>query len=207
MAVVRHLAWRRQSEKGATQDSTEDWVRRVCAGDAAAFERIFERYGRAILRFLHDMVGDSETAEDLAQETFVRAYQHLHELRQPDKLSTWLFGIARNVARESLRKRQRERPLMDIQEDAQVANPRLTVPSPERAALRDELNQTIRDALQSLDEDRRTVFSLRVFHEQSYEEIAAITGFSLSKLKSDLHRARVEMRQRIRPYLESPNEV
>jgi len=60
----------------------------------------------------------------------------------------------------------------------------------------------IRDALSKLDEDKRLVFSLKIFQQQSYEEIASITGFSIPKLKTDLHRARAEMRRLIRPYLE-----
>ena len=60
----------------------------------------------------------------------------------------------------------------------------------------------IRDALSRLDEDKRMVFALKIFQQQSYEEIAAITGFSIAKLKTDLHRARAEMRRLIRPYME-----
>jgi RNA polymerase sigma-70 factor, ECF subfamily len=63
------------------------------------------------------------------------------------------------------------------------------------------LTEAIRKALIALDEDKRTVFSLKIFHEKSYEEISAITGHSIGKLKTDLHRARLEMRKRIAPYL------
>jgi RNA polymerase sigma-70 factor (ECF subfamily) len=66
--------------------------------------------------------------------------------------------------------------------------------------LGNELNDLIRRSLAALDEDRRLVFTLKVFHQCSYEEIAMITGFSLAKLKTDLHRARAEMRRRIKPY-------
>lgn len=65
----------------------------------------------------------------------------------------------------------------------------------------------IRTALAALDEDKRLVFTLKVFQQQSYEEIALITGFSIPKLKTDLHRARAEMRRRIRPYLGVSNEL
>jgi RNA polymerase sigma-70 factor (ECF subfamily) len=72
---------------------------------------------------------------------------------------------------------------------------------PEGALLDRELTEAIQKALYSLDEDKRVVFSLKIFHEKSYEEISAITGHSIGKLKTDLHRARLEMRKRIAPYL------
>ena len=65
------------------------------------------------------------------------------------------------------------------------------------------MNQTIKQALAELDEDKRLVFSLKIFHEKSYEEISAITGHSIGKLKTDLHRARAEMRKRLEPYIGS----
>jgi RNA polymerase sigma-70 factor (ECF subfamily) len=72
---------------------------------------------------------------------------------------------------------------------------------PEGAMLDRELTEAIEKALLALDEDKRIVFSLKIFHEKSYEEISAITGYSIGKLKTDLHRARLEMRRRIAPYL------
>ena len=73
-------------------------------------------------------------------------------------------------------------------------------PVPVEGLLSKELNALIRRSLAALDEDTRLVFTLKVLHQCSYEEIAAITGFSMAKLKTDLHRARAEMRKRIRPY-------
>jgi RNA polymerase sigma-70 factor (ECF subfamily) len=73
--------------------------------------------------------------------------------------------------------------------------------APEGALLDRELTEAIRKALVALDEDKRIVFSLKIFHDKSYEEISAITGHSIGKLKTDLHRARLEMRKRIAPYL------
>ena len=69
------------------------------------------------------------------------------------------------------------------------------------------MNRAIHVALHRLDEDKRLVFSLKVFQQQSYEEIALITGFSMAKLKTDLHRARAEMRKLLRPYMEVSDEV
>src|ERR1041384_5719253 len=78
---------------------------------------------------------------------------------------------------------------------------------PDRELLDKELNGVIRDALGALDEDKRLVFTLKIFQQRSYEEISEITGSSIPKLKTDLHRARAEMRRRIQPYLGATYEV
>jgi RNA polymerase sigma-70 factor (ECF subfamily) len=111
-----------------------------------------------------------------------------------------LFGIAKNVARESLRARCREDRRVGIEEPAVAGLCDLRCP-PERELLEKELNGVIHEALAALHEDKRMVFVLKVFHQKSYDEIAEITGHSIGKLKTDLHRARLEMQRRIRPYL------
>jgi len=184
---------------GTLMNSSRDLVTRVCQGDQEAFRLIFDRYSRPVIGFIYDMVSDRELAEELTQETFVRAFRAIHRMKPETKLSTWLFGIARNVARESLRARTRanmqvtleHESVMDVSDQKSIPVDRL---------LSKELNELIRRALEALDDDKRLVFTLKVFHQCSYEEIAEITGFSLAKLKTDLHRARAEMRRRIQPY-------
>jgi RNA polymerase sigma-70 factor (ECF subfamily) len=80
-------------------NSSADLVARARMGDQEAFRLIFERYSRPLISFVYDQVGNREQAEELTQETFVRAYRALHTMRAETKLSTWLFGIAKNVAR------------------------------------------------------------------------------------------------------------
>ncbi len=180
-------------------NSSADLVTRVCQGDAEAFRLIFERYSRPVISFIFDMVNDRSLAEELTQETFVRAFRSIHTMRRETKLSTWLFGIARNVARESLRARARANNHVDLGDKA-VMDLSDQKPVPVDGLLSKELNELIRRSLAALDEDKRLVFTLKVLHQCSYEEIATITGFSLAKLKTDLHRARAEMRKRISPY-------
>jgi RNA polymerase sigma-70 factor (ECF subfamily) len=184
---------------GTLMNSSADLVTRVCRGDADAFRLIFERYSRPVISFIYDMVNDRVLAEELTQETFVRAYRAIHTMRAETKLSTWLFGIARNVARESLRARARASNHVDLT-DKSVMDLSDKKPVPVEGLLSKELNELIRRSLAALDEDKRLVFTLKVLHQCSYEEIAAITGFSLAKLKTDLHRARAEMRKKISPY-------
>ena len=184
---------------GTLMNSSRDLVTRVCQGDQEAFRLIFDRYSRPVMGFIYDMVGDRELAEELTQETFVRAFRAIQTMKPETKLSTWLFGIARNVARESLRARSRSTRQVTL-EDESVTDLSDRNPVPVDQLLSKELNDLIRRSLAALDEDKRLVFTLKVFHQCSYEEIAEITGFSLAKLKTDLHRARAEMRRRIQPY-------
>ncbi len=175
-------------------------VAQARTGDEDAFHAIFRRYGRPVLSFLYHHVNDRSLAEELAQETFVRAYRNLNYLQDDARLSTWLFGIARNVAREATRQAIKNERNVALDEPETLNLQALGAP-PDGAMLGRELNQTIKQALAGLDEDKRMVFSLKIFHEKSYEEISAITGHSIGKLKTDLHRARAEMRKRLEPYL------
>ncbi len=175
-------------------------VARAKCGDEDAFHLIFNRYGRPVLSFIHNFVHNRELAEELAQETFVRAYRNLGGLKDDLRLSTWLFGIARNVVRESARQSRKDDMKVGLDEPESLRLESSGI-LPEGAMLDRELTETIQKALISLDEDKRIVFSLKIFHEKSYEEISAITGHSIGKLKTDLHRARQEMRKRIAPYL------
>ena len=184
---------------GTLMNSSADLVTRVCAGDSEAFRLIFERYSRPVISFIFDMVNDRGLAEELTQETFVRAFRAIRTMRSDTKLSTWLFGIARNVARESLRARKRAVSHLELT-DKSVMDLSDNRPVPVDGVLSKELNDVIRRSLAALDEDKRLVFTLKVLHQCSYEEIAEITGFSLAKLKTDLHRARAEMRRRIGAY-------
>jgi len=191
---------------GTLMNSAEDLIARVRAGDDEAFRLIFERYARPVLSFIYDLVGERALAEELMQETFVRGYKNLAALRDETKLSTWLFGIARNVARESLRTQRRTRSQLEL-DDPLVAELHDHGLPPDDRLINKEMHRAIREALGTLDEDKRLIFALRVFQQQSYEEIALITGFSMAKLKTDLHRARAEMRKLLRPYLEVGDEV
>jgi len=185
---------------GSLMNSSADLVARACQGDQEAFRLIFERYSRPVISFIYDQVGDRELADELTQETFVRAYRGLKSLRKETKLSTWLFGIAKNVARESLRARIRQSRHIDL-DDKQVLDLSDQNPVPSSQLLDKEFNEVVQRSLALLDEDKRLVFTLKIFHQCSYEEIAEITGFSIPKLKTDLHRARAEMRQRVGQYV------
>jgi RNA polymerase sigma-70 factor (ECF subfamily) len=187
-------------------DSSEDLIKRVRSGDAAAFQQIYEQHHRFVLKFLYGMVGEIGLAEELTQETFVRAFTSIGNMRSEAKLSTWLGGIAKNVASNSFRSHRRENRNLEIDSlpFKELSSDNL---APDTELLNVELQDVIRDALGKLAEDKRLVFVLKILQHKSYEEIAEITGSSVPKLKSDLHRAKAEMRKTIRPYLETNDEL
>ena len=189
----------KSSHTGALMNSSEDLIIRARAGEQEAFRLIFERYARPILSFIHNLVGDRDLAEELTQETFVRAYQNLGRIRDDTKVAAWLFGIGKNVAREALRSKKWRTGEWDA-EDASLED-KDSLPSD--VLLGKELTAAIRRGLGLLVEDQRVVFILRVFQQYRYDEIADITGFSVAKVKIDLHRARRELRRHIRPFLET----
>ena len=197
------LERRPASRSGSLMNSSEDLINRSRAGDQEAFRLIFERYARPVLSFIYDLVGQRDLAEELTQETFVRAYKNLNSVRDETKLASWLFGIGRNVAREAIRARRRESQNVLAADFSDGRFENTTQVSPAQDLLHKELNLAMHDALALLDEDRRAVFVLKVFRQCSYREIVDVTGFTLAKVKTDLHRARVEVRRRMGPFLET----
>lgn len=188
-------------------DSSEDLIERVRSGDAAAFRQIYEQHHRFVLGFLYGMVGEIGLAEELAQETFVQAFTSIGRMRSEARISTWLGGIAKNVAFNSFRSRRRENRSLETDRlpFKEIIGGNLS--SPDAELLNVELQEVIRDALAELSEDKRLVFVLKILQHKSYEEIAEITDSSIPKLKTDLHRAKAEMRRLIRPYLETSDEL
>lgn len=195
---VRGLANKSGAPAHTLMHCDEELVERSRRGEDEAFRVIFERYSRPVTGFIFGMVGARGLAEDLAQETFVRAYRKLSSLREPSRLPTWLFGIARNVAREAIQSRRDAARRMDADNSA-VTKLSDKAPLPDEQLLNKELYKAIESAFQTLGPDKRLVFTLRVFQQRSYEEIAEMTGFSLSKVKTDVSRARAEMRRLVRP--------
>ena len=183
------------------EDNAKNLVERIRDGEEIAFDLMFEQSHQFVLRFVYGMVGSRELAEELTQETFMGAYKNRHLLRGDSKLSTWLCGIAKNVVSNSFRARRGEYTTVGI-DDASLSELKENKDSADIQLLGEEFNNVVRIALLRLEEDRRVVFVLKVFQQLSYEEISEITGSSISKLKTDLCRAKAEVRRLIRPYLE-----
>lgn len=159
----------------------------------AAFEQLLAQYRRPVVNFVYRMLGDATEAEDVAQETFVRAYRHFGEYDSNRKLSTWLFALARNAAIDRLRYRQRHptAPLEAAPEPSTVSN---------EVANR-ELGERIAAAIQTLPEDQRTATILAEYHDLSHAEIAEIMDCSVKSVESRLYRAKAALREKLRGFL------
>jgi RNA polymerase sigma-70 factor (ECF subfamily) len=196
LAEVRLL----QSSAAWRREETENIVARARDGDEEAFLAIFNRYAKPVQAFIFNLLGDRGRAEELTQETFYRAFRRLESMRPETELSTWLFGIARNVVRESIKGKYREQRRSAPEDPAglNLEDQRLGA---DQLLISSEFQQAIGRALDSLSLDHRLVFVLKAFHNMSYQEISRITGCSIGKLKTDLRRARLDIRRRLRPYL------
>ena len=159
---------------------------------------IFDREAPGVRRFLGDLLRDDAAADEGTQETFVRAHQRLGSLEQAGKLQGWLFGIARMVFFEHLRRRRRDGPLPDPPEEPEQAD---TTANPEALLLSAESDRMLDGALKDLGEERRAALLLRIDHGLGYGEIAAAMGWTLQKVKNEIHRARLQLRKSLCGYL------
>jgi RNA polymerase sigma-70 factor (ECF subfamily) len=205
--VVRLLSLRLPSSAAPTAAAptgeAEVLVRRARAGEADAFRALYERHGPAVWRFLRDLLRDEAAADEATQETFVRAHARLGSLREGERVGAWLLGIARHVWREGRRGGVLTAAAGSAEEceahaDASAALP---APSPEDLLLDRELEGHLGAALGALREERRAALLLRLDHGLAYEDIAGVMGWSLPKVKNEIHRARLQLREHLAPHL------
>ena len=152
---------------------------------------LYEAHARAIHRFLRDLLGNAADAADATQETFVRAFRQAHTVRQPERVVSWLFGIARNVYLEQVKARRR-----DTRDRRQCAQTAVHVDqlTPEATLLGREAAEVVQQALSALSENRRAALLLRVDHGLPYSAIANVMGWTVAKTKVEVHRARRHLR-------------
>jgi len=177
-------------------------VAKAKAGDHVAFSELVEHYERRVFRMAKQITQNEEDAEDVLQETFLKAYSHLEDFQGNSKFYTWLVRIAVNEALMKLRKRRSDKtvPLddpIDTGEDVVVREIAVWEDDPEQRYSREELGGILDDAIQGLKPAYRTVFVLRDIEELSIEETAEALGLSISAVKSRLLRARLQLREKL----------
>lgn len=186
-------------------------VERTLAGDQRAFELLVLKYQGRIQRLIGRMVRDVNLVEDIAQETFIRAYRALHQFRGDAQFYTWLYRIAVNTAKKCLLELKHEPTVLDggfqISEDenetSRPKNEPTTDETPESVLAAKEIGQVVNAAMEALPADLRQAVTLREIEGMTYEEIAAIMDCPIGTVRSRIFRAREAISARIRPMLEN----
>ena len=180
------------------------------AGDQAAFGLLVTKYQRRIQRLIGRMVRDVDLVEDIAQETFVRAYRALPSFRGDAQFYTWLYRIAVNSAKKALVELKRD-PLIfessqkksgDDDETYQLQDELITHETPETLFAANEVARVVNSALLQLPDDLRQAITLREIEGLSYEEIAVMMGCPIGTVRSRIFRAREAISERLKPLLD-----
>jgi RNA polymerase sigma-70 factor (ECF subfamily) len=178
-------------------------LERARAGDAGAFTELVEKYERKIYRLAKHITQNDEDAEDVLQETFLKAYSHLGSFEGQSKFYTWIVRIAVNESLMKLRKRKSDRtvsldePQETGSEETVTREIAVWDEDPEQKYSQDELREILDGAVNSLKPSFRTVFVLRDIEELSTEETAEALGISIPAVKSRLLRARLQLREKL----------
>jgi RNA polymerase sigma-70 factor (ECF subfamily) len=179
------------------------WIIGARKGDIGAYQHLYEAFAHKILNFIYRMVNSPQEAEDLTQETFIAVYQKLGTLKEIDKFEPWLFRIARNMVYQKYR--TRVPPSVPIDEPDEDGKIRVQLvdsrKNPDEAFQTREMEEVVSRTIAGLPEKYREVFVLSALQNLSYEEIAAIVGRSLASVKTDIHRARLVVRDLVKDYL------
>jgi RNA polymerase sigma-70 factor (ECF subfamily) len=188
----------------SSEPSDEELIERFQHGDLYAFDLIVKRYKDQLLNFVYRFVGNSEEAEDIVQETFLRVYRNRQAYKRIAKFSTWIYTIAGNLARTELRKRKRRRIFSisdlgyedkDYEISDEVFNPESHVDS----RIQEEI---IQREINKLPPKFREVIILRDVQELSYEEISKILNVPIGTVKSRVNRGRLKLQEKLKKLLD-----
>ena len=175
-------------------------------GDKAAFEQLLDKYQKPIINFIYRMIQDRSESDDLAQEVFIKVYNAADSYKPIAKFSTWVYTIARNLCLNKLRERRRKIVSLDAdistkegeikREIAQVKED-----TPYEGASKHELQEIVKEAINSLPDNQRMAVILRRYQLLSYEEIAKTMNCSVSAVKSILNRAKESLKDKLKHYV------
>ncbi len=188
--------------------------------DASLFKSLLRRYQNRIYGAAFRILGNTEEAEEVVQETYIKVHQNLDKFKQQASFGAWVFRIVHNLCVDALRARQRKGGVQAVSFDPQVSsehdefvdNASAVISqladenaSPERQIDAAEQNAMIEGSLKALPETQRVVIILHDIEGFSYEEIAEIVGANLGTVRSRLHYGRIKLRQLLEPYFSSSN--
>lgn len=196
------------AEKAADSDAM--LVERTVAGDQKAFELLVIKYQRRIQRLIGRMVRDVDLVEDIAQETFIRAYRALAQFRGEAQFYTWLYRIAVNTAKKALMDLKRNPTVSenayksdDDDETSRVENELTSSETPDAVLASKEIAAIINAAMDALPEELRQAITLREIEGLSYEEISAAMNCPIGTVRSRIFRAREAISAKVKPLLEN----
>ncbi len=172
----------------------------VLSGDRQAYTRIVQKYQRPIYAALRRLVRQHEDADDLAQECFVRAYQHLHEFDLNRSFYPWLYRIGINLAISFMRKRKRHSAVDSLEVFPTAEG------NPETHAQALEFYHALEEAIARLPAEQRAILLLRTREDMSYQEMSETLGIEIGTVMSRLARAREKLRAWMRPHLNARAE-
>ncbi|GAB4544677.1 MAG: sigma-70 family RNA polymerase sigma factor [Anaerolineales bacterium] len=171
------------------------WVRQAQQGQDEAFTKLVETYQTPVFNLCYRMLGEAAWAEDAAQETFLRAYQHIHRYDVKRPFATWLLSIAAHHCIDTLRRRKFSIFSLDAEDEdgnaVELPDPR--APDPEQASQDAQTNQRVHALLNDLDPTDRAAVIMRYWYDYSEVEIADSLRLTVSAVKSRLHRSRREL--------------
>lgn len=177
-------------------------VARAKAGDSSAFSELVSKYERRVFRLAKNITRNDEDAEDVLQDAFLKAYEHLDRFEGNSKFYTWLVRITVNEALMKLRKRKTDRTVsldepVELGDEVMQREIAVWDGTPEQRYAGEEMKKILEDALETLKPDFRTVFTLRDIEELSTEETAEALDISVAAVKSRLLRARLALREKL----------
>ena len=191
-------------------DSDAWLVERAVAGDQKAFELLVIKYQKRIQRLIGRMVRDVDLVEDIAQETFIRAYRALAQFRGEAQFYTWLYRIAVNTAKKALMDLKRNPTVSenyfktdDDDETSPLENELISTETPDAVLASKEIAQIINTALDELPEELRQAITLREIEGLSYAEISEAMNCPIGTVRSRIFRAREAISQKVKPLLDN----
>jgi RNA polymerase sigma-70 factor (ECF subfamily) len=182
-------------------------IARVQTGDSDAFRTLVERHGRNVFRLAFRMTGNETDAEDIVQETFLRAFKQIHRYESRSSFGTWLYRIAANCSLDLIRMRKTRHeaaaPVATEEEIDVMQNIATEAPGPDRLAISREVQQRMSSAMAELSQQERTAFALRHFEGLSIEQISGILGVGGNAAKHSIFRAVQKLRRALEPVVET----
>jgi RNA polymerase sigma-70 factor (ECF subfamily) len=181
-------------------------IARAQSGDSDAFRSLVERHGRNVFRLAFRMTGNENDAEDIVQETFLRAYKQLNRYESRSSFGTWLYRIAANCSLDLIRVRKHRHELTGAPVDDDfdlMQNVATSDPGPDRLAVSEQVKERITSAMAELSQQERTAFVLRHFEGLSIEQISGMLGVGGNAAKHSIFRAVQKLRKALEPVVDA----